>query len=296
MGYTHYYNQRRDIAARTWSTICEDVAALLSYVENVQGVALRDWSGEGATRPEITAERIAFNGAGEDSHETFEIHRTRPPLDDWERRLGIKRGSTFCKTARKPYDIAVTACLCYLATIAETHTAASDGGGRDWLAGLELARQALPRYANQLDIPLGVLAEDRWCAPWPTVRSERYAFRFCVDGFAYITGPGGASYRFHSHHEAAQWAATWQETPIRVESRWSREPMQGGPLFDPTGVFDPRRWSALKRQQERVLRDMLDRAEGVRLTPPPALVRPDELPVMANSLANSLADLLKLAA
>lgn len=293
MGYTHYYTQRRNIGRAAWDEISTDLQALLKHAEHVQGIALRDWSGEGVTRPIFDGETVAFNGAGEDSHESFVVNRILPPLEEWQGRAGIRRGWSFCKTARKPYDVAVTAALCYLATIAETHTATSDGTGRDWLAGLEMARQALPRYANRIDLPMGVMERDRWCSPYPDCSAKGYSFGCMVDGRAYIIGPRGNSYRFHSHFEAAQWAESHRERRIYVESSWGSGWQGDGPLFRHSGSYNERRHAAIARQQKAAFDAMLARATGDRATPPPAYVRPGELPAMDERRAYSFAELLK---
>jgi hypothetical protein len=48
----------------------------------------------------------------------------------------------------------------------------SDGHGKDFLDGLAEARRALPRYANILDIPMGILQDDRWCVPWVLIPEQ----------------------------------------------------------------------------------------------------------------------------
>jgi hypothetical protein len=151
MGYTHYWTQTRDFTHEEWAQIRDDMEALLKDVQHVQGIPLANRAGDPGTSPEITDEKIWFNGVGGDSHETFCLNRVRPPKEEWEDR----RGWAFCKTACKPYDLAVTAALCYLATVPgpASHTVSSDGKGRDFLDGLAEARLALPRYANILDIP-----------------------------------------------------------------------------------------------------------------------------------------------
>jgi hypothetical protein len=55
----------------------------------------------------------------------------------------------------------VTTVLSYLSTVEENFSVSSDGCGSDWLAGVEEARRALPRFANVLDIPMDVMREDR---------------------------------------------------------------------------------------------------------------------------------------
>ena len=156
MGYTHYWTQTRDFTEEEWAQIREDMEALLKDVQHLQGIPLANAMGEPGTSPLISDEVIQFNGVGTDSHETFAVYRRKPKVGD------------FCKTARKPYDLAAVAALCHFATVPDPAAldANSDGCGREWLDGLEEARRALPRYANVLDIPMGILKADRWCGPW----------------------------------------------------------------------------------------------------------------------------------
>jgi hypothetical protein len=222
MGYTHYWTQTRDFTREEWPQIREDIEALLKDVQHVQGIPLADGMGTPGTQPDISDERIWFNGVGDDSYETFGLNRIRPPKEDWQG----SHGGAFCKTARKPYDLAVTAALCYLATVPDpaSHYVNSDGHGRDWLDGLAEARRALPRYANVLDIPMDILKADRWCPPWPHLFTEVYGFHFCVDGKAYVTRyKDGASYCFPDHKEAAEFM------------------LRNRDILDATGFFDERR-------------------------------------------------------
>jgi hypothetical protein len=181
MGYTHYWDQSRDFTREEWSQIREDFEALLKDIQHVQGIPLANGRGEPGTSPEITDDQVWFNGVGDDGHETFASYRKRPPKEPWQ----STRGNDFCKTARKPYDLAVTAALCYLCTVPDpaAFTASSDGYGRDWLEGLAEARRALPRCANILDIPMNILRSDRWCGPWVSCyESSGFDVKFCVDG------------------------------------------------------------------------------------------------------------------
>jgi len=63
--------------------------------------------------PEVTNERIRFNGKGDDGYETFLFT------------LGSDFG--FCKTAMKPYDIAVCECLIVLGAHLPKAEISSDG-------------------------------------------------------------------------------------------------------------------------------------------------------------------------
>jgi hypothetical protein len=259
MGYTHYWTQRRDFTKDEWTTVSADFAALFKHAIHAEGIYLADGMGDRGTKPEIDGDRILFNGVGDDSHETFTVNRKRPPKAAWEKR----RGWDFCKTARKPYDAVVVAALCYLATILETHDVSTDGSGPEFLDGLALARRAWPQYANQLDIPLSVMAEDRWCGPW-VQRTDRskYEIRFCVDGFAYVMRGNRSIYRFDSHEEAACWLA-----PNDRET------------WNATGSFDKARWDRIARRQNELVEQLLwTKTDNRRDEQPPAFVRPGQMP------------------
>src|SRR6266852_6136568 len=178
--------------------------------------------GDPGTSPEVTDQKIWFNGAGDDSCETFCLNRVRPPKQAHHER----RGWDFCKTARRPYDLAVTAALCYLATVTDpiSHSVSSDGHGRDYLDGLEEARRALPRYANILDIPMDILRKDRWCMPWVrTYESSGFDVKFCVDGKGYVEHiKTGDWYCFETHLALAQFLDKTKEVkfPRRLKVRF----------------------------------------------------------------------------
>ena len=82
--------------------------------------------------PIADKKHIFFNGCGyEDAdHETFELTPT-------------KNSFSFCKTARKPYDLAVQACL----LVAHYHAPSSisfssDGDADEWQAAIDLVAEA----------------------------------------------------------------------------------------------------------------------------------------------------------
>jgi hypothetical protein len=157
MSYTHYFTQTRDFTKKQWTEVCENITEILKDVQHVQGISLANGAGEPGTQPEVNENHIMLNGVGDDAYETLAVNRVRPAKERWQAR----RGTDFCKTARKPYDLAVTTVLSYLSTVEENFSVSSDGCGSDWLAGVEEARRALPRFANVLDIPMDVMREDR---------------------------------------------------------------------------------------------------------------------------------------
>ena len=128
MGYTHYWSFPT-INNKTWARIR---AAVEEVVEDVPGLQLEFDNPE---PPLIGREEIRFNGRGQYGHETFRVERDNPI------------GFNFCKTARKPYDEAVTAVLCivghHLGAMKGPHYISSDGSFSDWLEGRELATKVL---------------------------------------------------------------------------------------------------------------------------------------------------------
>ena len=66
------------------------------------------------TEPEITPDRIWFNGRGDEGHESFVIERNRTDF-------------AFCKTASKAYDQAVCECLLVLQARIPGFSVRSDG-------------------------------------------------------------------------------------------------------------------------------------------------------------------------
>ena len=95
---------------------------------------------------------LKVNGKGDLSHEDFtmrEYFKQNLEPDSF--------GNTgnFCKTARKPYDIVVTACLIVLTNrLPNNFSVDSDGYTDDWQAGLELAQRILKN--KKLTIPKNI--------------------------------------------------------------------------------------------------------------------------------------------
>ena len=295
MGYTHYWTQTSDLPKDIWDeTILPNLLRIASEVQQRQEVPLGNALGERGSKPSISGDggTLQLNGWGDAAHETFSLGR-------------VAAGWTCCKTASRPYDVAVTAMLCYLSTslpdgLEGAFSVSSDGYGRDWLAGLEVAKNALPELGNQLDIPRDILENDRWCGPWIKEafgRDARYRLLFCVDGKAYVMDntTERSAYAFVSHYEAAKWASGHMEKEAKPRrSSWGGDVKSGGPLFDASGAFDAKRWDALAKQQDAAYAGILssDQAsQPIRKAQPPAFVRPGDVVTMAP--AYSMAELLK---
>jgi len=116
-------------------------------------IPLADGLGETGTKPVLDPE-IRFNGVEDDSHETFWLPATLKEILDIEYVQKDDDGFVFSctKTAYKPYDTVVTACLTILKnSLGKDIKVESDGEVRDFNEGLELAQQ----YCHvELDHPL----------------------------------------------------------------------------------------------------------------------------------------------
>jgi hypothetical protein len=109
MGYTHYAYRPKKLPAHRFRCAVNDCKLVCDYLVRTKGLVLWHEYHEPGSKPEFTKDVVYFNGAGEDGHETFMVEREYAP-EHWQE---PKRGLyfTFCKTARKPYDTAVCACL-----------------------------------------------------------------------------------------------------------------------------------------------------------------------------------------
>jgi hypothetical protein len=132
MGYTHYYSKvdsSRDDALR-FEMFSIGARRIIEYATTYDGIQIADGMGEQLGQWQCTNETVWFNGYGPDSHETF----------NWSI---DSSGFGFTKTARKPYDAVVTACLIHLKDIyGDLVSIGSDGDWSEWQDGARLYRNA----------------------------------------------------------------------------------------------------------------------------------------------------------
>lgn len=134
MGYTHYFSKvgvTRDDALR-FEMFANGARTIIEYATTQDKIQIADGMGDNLGKWEVSKELVSFNGYGSDSHETFY----------W----GLDAdGFNFCKTAYKPYDAVVTACLMHLKECyGDAVSIGSDGSwSGDWQDGARLYRNAL---------------------------------------------------------------------------------------------------------------------------------------------------------
>ena len=123
MGYTHYWGAM-SCPPDTWQAILSDFKA----AQRACGIPLAGYTGKGEA--EASDKEISFNGAGDDSYESFIV-------------VNGGASNEFCKTARKPYDIMVCTTLMILKNYVPAFDVSSDGGADDWEEAIEFCRRVL---------------------------------------------------------------------------------------------------------------------------------------------------------
>ena len=113
MGFTHYFETKKEIPELVWNK--EFTPAVMLLIEEAD-VPIVGVMGDAGTEPHFGDNRIAFNGLGDDSHETMEINR-------------LPNNFYFCKTNHKPYDKVCVAVAIVAATLyPDCFSWSSDGG------------------------------------------------------------------------------------------------------------------------------------------------------------------------
>jgi len=144
MGYTHYYTQFSDFNDEEWTKIKSYAETMINNLPKTTSTAggyyedspleLGDGLGQGA--PVVDDTEIWLNGKGDLGHETFHLSKKRPPNPDYAK--DRENYWDFTKTARKPYDLIVTAIL--LAAnfvVPDKLQYDSDGNESDWEEGFK---------------------------------------------------------------------------------------------------------------------------------------------------------------
>jgi len=173
MGYTHYYYTKNEYNYERFGNLVRDFKKIQAIIENktkefqvvksqngelgisneVAKIELCGGDGEGP--PEINNEVICFNGSnkGDLGHETFllEQKREKRRYEQFDKVNNLF--FNFTKTARKPYDLAVCACLIMAKEYFRDEIIInSDGDLSDWYEAIDLVQTYLGYGANfQLD-------------------------------------------------------------------------------------------------------------------------------------------------
>lgn len=143
MGYTQYWYRPKVIPKRTYDAIVRDFRKMLPELGR-EGVRLQ-YEYDSPRPIELTETNVHFNGVGDEGHETFSFPRVYHPYEgDTSYSDNKNLFFDFTKTARKPYDLAVTSFLLiakhYLKNDIVIH---SDGSDEDWVKARKLVQKQL---------------------------------------------------------------------------------------------------------------------------------------------------------
>lgn len=145
MGYTHYVSRRKRLPLATFRLAVEDCRKVVEALCREKGIVVQLESDDTET-PLFGDVRIQFNGVGENGHETFVIDRNYTPFPSQPKPSRGEGWFEFTKTARKPYDAAVCACLIvFNHHFGKAYTVSSDGedGDEGWATARAFCQRVL---------------------------------------------------------------------------------------------------------------------------------------------------------
>lgn len=148
MGFTHYFYRDIDLDKDKFAKAAADCKKVAEYLE----IPIQYEYNE-AKMPVFADELIRFNGVDEDGHETFVVEQ-KFSIGSYESQDDDGKYFSFCKTARKPYDTVVVACLIILKHyFGEDLRLSSDGYAEEWEEGLRAVKECLGYGEVPSEIP-----------------------------------------------------------------------------------------------------------------------------------------------
>lgn len=127
MGYTHYFPQTRSFTKDEWNQVKDGVKSIVRHCLS-ESIKLQ-FEYNDKRPPEISEKIIRFNGEGDLGHETFYVSKVMNH-NSWENKT--QPAFQFCKTARKPYDLAVCLSLLRIKSVAPDVLNIGSDGDEEW--------------------------------------------------------------------------------------------------------------------------------------------------------------------
>lgn len=150
MGYTHYFeffdapkDLQENIEHKYQKALNECSKIVKAVYQGKTSFGKIPLSGFTAHAPIGKYGGLHVNGKGDNGHEDFILRES----------FDLNGGFGFCKTAQKPYDLIVVACLTVLKHyLGHSIAVSSDGRVFEWVDGVELAREVLKN--DKIENPL----------------------------------------------------------------------------------------------------------------------------------------------
>jgi len=147
MGYTHYFTFNAATKGEAKKAEKLYQLAVKDCAKIIKAYSLANGGLAGYTAHTKIGEYggIEVNGSRENGHEPFILREHFNENEEF----------SFCKTAQKPYDVVVVACLIALKNrLGNLIEVSSDGEVEDWADGLALAERVLKR--KSLAVPMSI--------------------------------------------------------------------------------------------------------------------------------------------
>lgn len=140
MGYTHYWNST-NFTDEQWKEFTELTEKVVNECVFVRNIMLDIEFDDQTQGPDINDSTVVFNGRDDLGHETFYFEKTNSEF-------------AFCKTASKPYDAAVVACLILAHHCNPDFSWRSDGSvaDRDFDEAIDLVSKVLGKNIDDIGL------------------------------------------------------------------------------------------------------------------------------------------------
>ena len=150
MGYTHYWYREQELDKDGFAAAASDCKKIVAKAVDSK-IKIGNGCGDEAD-PSIGADAIIFNGVGEEAHETFGIEQITCKESGGFGESTKGMVFDFCKTACKPYDVVVVACLVALKKhLGMDFIVHSDGSEDEMFSGKQLCEAACG-YGNDITL------------------------------------------------------------------------------------------------------------------------------------------------
>tara|TARA_R110002051_G_scaffold252068_1_gene311373 strand:- start:125 stop:595 length:471 start_codon:yes stop_codon:yes gene_type:complete len=145
MGYTHYWYIADEISQDSWDKFLEDFRLILPNFQSKLDI-------QGDQKLEHDKGVVFLNGIGELAHESFLLERVTDITGFTQRDDDNGLIFKFCKTAQKPYDIAVCSALIIAKRyFDQSIMISSDGDNAEWKESKALCQEILG-YGDDLNM------------------------------------------------------------------------------------------------------------------------------------------------
>jgi len=250
MGYTHYVTRRKRLPLATFKLAVEDCRRVVEALCQEKGFTVQ-YDRDDPKSPLFGPDNIRFNGEGDHGHETFVIDRVYQPYDDQSKPARGEGWFEFTKTARKPYDSAVCACLIvFQHHFGKWYSVSSDGEDDDegWVLARTFCQRVLgygAEFTHKVPPKMtvhGLVLTGGWYSHsgnvvrdlsngWRLTKPRKAEFRFMAfdptsSDAAFITG-GNTILLARWKATVAHFQAEFQETPFLDEFVAAMQAMPG---------------------------------------------------------------------